>query len=203
MSFDLETLREYVALGGSLIAVASTFYFWLVRANRERAQLTAHIVAPLTGCVLMNEDYETLRRVNPGEGKVCAKYFLSLAVVNNSSLPNALIGAKVWMQFFDGPSDAQLTWKAMDVQPIHPDTPLFPINLSPLSTASLPLYLAAAINGTIDGGFTRRAISAAEALPQPVPVRIELLGVNHQTFQIDLSDIGDGLTRPQPVRRAA
>lgn len=203
MSFDLETLREYVALFGSLIAVASTFYFWLVRANRERAQLAAHIVAPLTGCVLMNEDYETQRRVDPGQGQVCAKYFLSLAIVNNSSLPNALIGVKVWMQVYGGESGLQLTWKAMDVQPIHPETSLFPINLSPLSTAALPLCLAVAIEGTIDGGFTRRAIAAAEALPQPVPIRIELHGVNHQTFQIELTDAGDGLTRPQPVRRAA
>ncbi len=202
MSFDPETLREYVALVGSLIAVASTLYFWLVRANRERAKLTAHAVSPLTGCVLMNEDYETQRRVNPGQGQVCAKYFLSLAVVNNSSMPNALIGAKVFLPLRSKTSPSP-TWTEMDVRHLQADTPLFPINLSPLSTCSLPLAISAAIDGTLDGGFAGRAITAGEALPSPIPIRIELKGVGDQVFQVELLDNAIGMVRAQPAARAA
>lgn len=44
MAIDLETLREYVALGGSALALASTGYFWAIRANRERMNLEVHPV---------------------------------------------------------------------------------------------------------------------------------------------------------------
>lgn len=203
MSFDPETIRETVALVSSFIAVASTFYFWLVRANRERAQLTVQAVAPLTGTVLMNEDYETQQRVRAGDGMVCAKYFLSLAVVNNSSLPNALIGVRVWMPFRDGEHSDRVVWTEMDIRHFQPETALFPINLQPLSTSSLSLAMAAAIPGTHDGGFARRALTATEALSMPVPIRVELRGLNHQTFVVEIEDAGLGMAHPKPVACAA
>jgi hypothetical protein len=176
---------------------------WLVRANRERANLTAHSVAPLTGCVRMNEDYETMRRVNPSDGEVCAKYYLSLAIVNDSTLPNALIGARVWLQFRSDDVKFGEAWKEMDVRHVQSETSLFPINLPPLSTCSLPLAIAAAIQGSMDGGFAGRGIKASEALPAPNPIRIELRGVNDPFFLAEFNDGGTAMVRPQPVSHAA
>ena len=45
MPLDFESAREYASLTGSVIAVLSTFYFWLVRANGELGRLEVHIVA--------------------------------------------------------------------------------------------------------------------------------------------------------------
>ena len=60
---DMGMAREGLSLMASFFAVASTFYFWLVRANRERAKLAACTVTGLRGTMLMAmEDTATYRR---------------------------------------------------------------------------------------------------------------------------------------------
>lgn len=194
-----ETLREYVALIGSALALLSTAYFWFVRANRERMSVTAHPVASMQGCVLFNEDYETYQRVRPGDGEVCVKYLLDIAAVNNSSLPNSILGIRVWLRFDDE------GWKEMDVRHEDPTQRLFPANTDPLSTAHLPLAIATAIPGSLKGGFAERAAGAGDVLPVRPEVRIELKTLANKTFRCQFEDDGKGLQRSETksVRMAA
>ena len=155
---DMGMAREGLSLMASFFAVASTFYFWLVRANRERAKLAACTVTGLRGTMLMAmEDTATYRRVAPGDSEIVLKYWLDLAIVNNSSLPNALLGIKVWVKFTDG------RWHAMDVASADPEADLFPQNVDPLTTAGMKLTLATKCEGSIGGGFRGRCVAGASA----------------------------------------
>ncbi|WP_236696287.1 hypothetical protein [Rhodopirellula islandica] len=168
----------------------STFYFWLVRANRERAKLAACTVTGLRGTMLMAmEDTATYRRVAPGKKQIVLKYWLNLAIVNNSSLPNALLGIKVWMKFTDG------RWHAMDVASVDPEADLFPQNIDPLTTAGMKLALATEWEGDVSGGFRERECAAGDALPELAPVRIELEALQGQVFVSEWLDDGRLLQR--------
>ncbi|KAA1260929.1 hypothetical protein LF1_34710 [Rubripirellula obstinata] len=197
MNFDPETAREYLALTGSAIAVASTLYFWLIRANCEKAQLEVHPVHALSGSVLLNEDYETLRRLNCKEGEVGAKYFLGLALANNSTLPNAIIGIRVWIKFDQAESSNGESWREMDVACSDGQSDLVPINIAPLTTAALNLALSTAITGTLQGGHVDRQMRASEALPPQVPIRIEMRAIGGKTFTQNFIDPGTRLPRTQ------
>ncbi|GAB5516318.1 hypothetical protein [Rhodopirellula baltica] len=197
---DMGMARESLSLMASFFAVASTFYFWLVRANRERAKLVACTVTGLRGTMLMAmEDTATYRRVAPGENEIVLKYWLNLAIVNNSSLPNALLGIKVWVKFTDG------RWHAMDVASADPGADLFPQNIDPLTTAGMKLTLATKCEGSIGGGFRERECAAGDALPELVPVRVELEALQGQTFVSEWLDEGRLLLRTteQPGLAAA
>ena len=194
MNFDPESAREYLALAGSAIAVTSTLYFWLIRANREKAQVEVHPIRGLDGFVMFNEDYVTLRRLKCADGEVGAKYLLGLALANNSTLPNAIIGIRVWMKFAQ-PNASGDCWREMDVAHCDSETALVPINLPPLTTAGLDLALAAAIQGTLEGGNAERQIRASEALPDQVPIRIELRALGGKNFTQTFIDPGTRLLR--------
>lgn len=186
---DVETLREYVALGSSLLALASTAYFWFVRANRERMQLSIYPAGALRGSVLANEDFDTLRRVSPNKGQVCAKYFLDLAIVNNSTLPNAVLGIRVKIQMADG------TVRTMDTHPADPQQVLVPANLNPLSTAHFCLAVSTAIDGLLTGGFAEREYQAADALEFQPEVTVELMALGEKKFSRTFKDNGQRLNR--------
>lgn len=186
---DLEKLREYVALGGSMLALASTGYFWFVRANRERMQLSIYPAGSLRGSVLANEDFDTLRRVSPNTGQVCAKYFLDLAIVNNSTLPNAVLGVRVKIQMADG------SVRTMDTQPADPQEVLVPANLRPLSTAHFRLAVSTAIDGSLTGGFAERESQAADALQYHPEVTVELMALGEKKFSRTFRDDGQKLNR--------
>ncbi|MEO9592992.1 hypothetical protein [Rhodopirellula bahusiensis] len=195
---EMEMARESLSLAASFFAVVSTFYFWLVRANRERARLIACSVTGLRGTLLMAmEDTATYRRVAPAEDQIVLKYWLHLAVVNNSTLPNALLGMKVWLKFADG------RWHAMDVAAADQETDLFPQNVDPMTTAGVKLSLATKIVGSVTGGFHERECAAGDALPESVPVRIELEALQGQVFVTEWLDDGRLLARTQQSARLA
>lgn len=187
---DMGMARESLSLLASFFAVASTFYFWLVRANRERAKLAACVVTGMRGTMMMAmEDAVTFRRVAPGDNQIVLKYWLDLAIVNNSCLPNALLGIKVWVKFTDG------RWHAMDVASADPEADLFPQNIDPLTTAGMKLALATKWEGNVSGGFRERECAAGDALPELVPVRVELQALQGQTFVSEWFDEGRLLQR--------
>jgi len=198
MNWQLENLREYASLGGSMLALASTFYFWLVRANRERSRLAVHPIGDMQGTALMAmDDVETYRRLSPTDDQMCVKYWLHLAIVNNSSLPNALLGARVWLWLASG------EMREMDVRHESPDQDLFPANLSPLTTVSLKLALAATIDKVEDNSFAGRAAAAGDLLPPQIPIRIELEALQGQKFVCEIIDHCNGLQRSSYQQQAA
>ncbi|QDT08615.1 hypothetical protein [Planctomycetes bacterium K23_9] len=190
MGIEFDAAREYASLCGSVIALVSTFYFWLVRANREKARLEIHPIADMEGCLILgHEDPATYQRLRPGDQEHCVRYWLHLAVVNNSSLPNAVLGVRVWLQRESG------QWQKMDIRHQMPDEDLLPINVNPLTTSSMKLSLAMLYSGDIQNDFAGRAAAAGDALPREIPVRVELTGLNQQQFCRTFTDGGNNLKR--------
>lgn len=201
--FDIQSTKEAVSLGASGLALLSTGYFWMVRANRERMKLTLHPVGRLWGNVPMpQEDAEAYRKLRPEEGNTCATYGADLAVVNHSSLPNALLSVRAWLELADG------TWCEAMVR-LHdtsdPELPelRMPLNLSPLTTAGLGMRLSIVIPGNWDGGFHGREVTAGDALA-PVPqLRVELSALQGKSAFDQLTLSAEGLKRTEPVAAAA
>ncbi|MEQ8211215.1 MAG: hypothetical protein RH917_15415 [Lacipirellulaceae bacterium] len=192
MPLDIESTKEAISLGASFMALASTAYFWLVRANRERAQVQVQPVGQTWGNVPMpQEDPEAYQRLTLEEGQIPATYGIDFAVVNNSSLPNALLGVKGWLQLADD------SWREAYVR-IWEDSETpgkLPMNLSALNTAGLQLTLTIPIIGNYDGGFQGRRETAGNALAQEHRVRLELTALQGKTFLQDMLLPADELER--------
>jgi hypothetical protein len=75
---------------GSALTAAWTGYFWLVRVKRERPDLRAYLA-----------DHEMfLAHSTVDQRHVGLK--MGLIVANYSSLPNALLGVRLWVRQKDG-----------------------------------------------------------------------------------------------------
>ncbi len=187
---DVNQARIYASLAASLIALSSTLYFWLVRANRERAQLMVQPIRELTGTVVTSfHDMATIQRLRPADDEYCIKYWMDVAIVNNSALPNALLGAKVWLQ------DKKGEWLEMDVSHQSHDQDLFPLNVPPLNISTLKMSLATNVRMQIDDSNLGRAAAAGDALPRQIPIQIELIGLQNKRFVREFLDSGNGLSR--------
>ncbi len=192
---DIQSTKEAVSLGASGLALFSTGYFWLVRANRERMKLTLHPVGKLWGNVPMpQEDPDAYQTLKPEEGSVCATYGADLAVVNHSSLPNALLGVRAWLELADG------TWcealvRLHDTK--HPEQAelKMPLNLSPLTTAGLGMRLSVAVPGNYDGGFHGREVTAGDSLAATPQLRVELAALQGKFAFDQLTLPAEGLKR--------
>ena len=169
----MESLMSVVSLGGSAVSFVATFYFWLVRANRERPHLRPY--------VLDREFF--LGNSNPDSRQIGVK--VGLVVANYSTLPNALIGAKASLRGTNG------QWVELGSVSIDKQTPL-PLNLPPMTTVLLRIlghltfpYAADMEEGNkIVGNYLRKHIA------EPRTLRIELLSLNDRkdTFELILAD---------------
>jgi hypothetical protein len=148
-----------LSLSGSVFSTAWTAYFWLVRVRRERPALKPYLVG--------REIFYGVQR--PPNRQLGIK--LSLVVANYSLLPNALLGARVWLRRGDG------GWQPVQNPAFDARTPL-PFNLSPAQTALL------GVNGTLwfpiddqleDGGLPAYL---RHHLGESREIKVELLGLN-------------------------
>jgi hypothetical protein len=157
----METLLAVASFGGSVFSTLATFYFWLVRARGERPNLKPYAI-----------DREFfLGASNPQTRQIGFK--LDLVVANYSTLPNALIKAKLQLRG-RGENWVDVGGLAFDKQ-----TPL-PFNLPSLTTVLLRL------NGTLsfpyapalEDGNKTVGNYLRENLAEPRVARIELHSLN-------------------------
>ena len=189
---DFQTAREYFSLVASTTAIASTFWFWLVRNRRERPSLSVHPLGNLQGSAVRSmDDLDTYRQVNPADGHVCLRYCLDLAVVNDSLLPNAVLDISVSLQMVDG------TWQQMHVRPADPEQSLFPINLVPMTTAGVQLVISTSYPGVYEGGYRELAEMAGDLLQHQPQIRVQLNGLRQCNFAARWIDNGEGLKRSE------
>lgn len=196
-------VREAFSLVASSVAIASTFWFWLVRHRREKPRLLSHLLRPIEGILIgANDNLEIFRAASPGTGEVAVSYRLDLAVMNESVLPNAVLAMEIDLLDRDG------NWQSMKLMPVpeSPDSPKpagswLPINLVPMTTAGVSLWLVATLKGTYDGGTYRKyAEAAGDALPTHPQIRVRLHSLRGQYFTATLSDDGTGLRRSEPAQ---
>ncbi len=100
---------------GSALTAAWTAYFWLVRVKRERPDLRSYIA-----------DQEMFLGNTIGETRQVGLK-LGLIVANYSSLPNSLLGVRLWLRQQDG------GWLPVESLTFDVKTPL-PFNVSAMQT---------------------------------------------------------------------
>jgi hypothetical protein len=108
------------SLIGSALTFAWTCYFWLVRVKRERPDLRPYFA-----------DHEMFLGTSTGETRQVGVK-LGLVVANYSSLPNAVLGVRLWLRRRDG------EWLAVENLSYAPDTPM-PFNVPAMQTVVVRL----------------------------------------------------------------
>ena len=121
----LHPMMPMASFVGSSASVAVTGYFWLVKMNRERPQLQFEVV-----------DHASFVDVGPATTTEQWLHFrLALVVVNNSTLPNAVLGIKVNVM----PKQSAVWKEAERVRPVRGS--VFPLNLPALDKRQ-PVYIS-------------------------------------------------------------
>lgn len=171
MDADLNHLLTLVSLAGAVLSGAGTAWFWLVRSRGERPQLA---------CELAGHEFYL------GDGRQESRMLglrLKLIVANDSTLPNAVLGARGWVALADG------GWQELAPLAFDCDTPR-PVNMPPLQTALVT------VNGylTFPAGEETERRTAHETLKayadrhlaDPRWVRVELRGMKDRSFAATL-----------------
>jgi len=183
LTHQAQSLLPAVSFAGSAASVGVTGYFWLVKVNRERPRLLVEGV-----------DHVSYIDLGSCEGDVRTLCFRQgLVVVNESTLPSAVLGASVRVR-----SRAGKEWRTVDgVRPASGST--IPLNLPPLQSGLL----------AIDWEVPFPADDRAEALDAPdrviaaylekhwaTPdrVTVELRGVRGKAFAVDVPLRGSRMT---------
>ena len=210
MNFD--SLGQGFSIAASSLALISTTWFWLVRVRRESPSLAVEPVGLLTGQALLPQQHpEAWRAVGPKEHQVLAAFWMDVAIVNNSVLPNAVleITAEVNLkgQGWTVASPRLVADNPENSNSGNHDTRL-PVNVSPMTTARLPLELAVAMNGDLsDTTNQQRADMAMESLADGASIRLNIKGVRDTAFAFSLAHNRAGkmsaVSDIVPTRRAA
>lgn len=207
-TLNFDTATQGVSLVGSALALLSTLYFWLVRSNRERPNIDIQRLEEMHGsAILPQEHIDAYRAAGPTDQQFAACYWLDVVVINNSTLPNAILNLRADVQLASG------LWKRAEVA--FSDEKQLPINLSPSTTDRLALELRLSLPGDV-GGTTRqdRIDLAHQALGPEMPVRIRLSGIRETTFTFLLlgrrssnkaedRSLSDASNNSQPERQRA
>jgi hypothetical protein len=178
-----QSLLPAVSFVGSAASVGVTGYFWLVKVNRERPRLLVEGVEHVS--------HIDLGTCEQGVRTLCFRQ--GLVVVNESTLPSAVLGASVRVR-----SRAGKQWQTVDgVRPAPGST--LPLNLPPLQSGLL----------TLDWEVPFPADDRAEAMEAPdwviaaylekhwaAPdqVTVEIRGVRGKSFAAEVPLRGSRMT---------
>jgi hypothetical protein len=179
----MESYLSLAGFAGSVFSTLATAYFWLVRVRRERPCLTPHLVD--------REFFLGLGR--NGVRQLGVK--VGVLVANYSVLPNAILGARLWLRVRDG-------WLEVEHLALDKQTPQ-PFNVPPLQTVLLRL------NGTLSFAYQDSLEEGSKSVGnylnhfaiQPVELKLELRRLNDQSDVHVLTS--PGASSSTPVLRAA
>ena len=173
-------LMSLTSLAGSVFSTVCTAYFWLVKVRRERPSLRSHLAD---------------REIYLGNGGADARQIglkLGLIVANYSLLPNALLGARLWVR------QRESGWQEVQHVSFDKQTPL-PFNLPTLQTVMLRLngYLSFPNRPELEDAGTANKILAGYCdhfLTEPREIRVELQGLNERMHREVLKYAGKPVT---------
>ncbi|MFL5330345.1 MAG: hypothetical protein ACJ8C4_15700 [Gemmataceae bacterium] len=173
----MESYLAYFGAVGSVASMLATLYFWVVRVRREQPSLKPYLI-----------DKEFfLGNSRDGVRQVGIK--IGLVVANYSALPNAILGARMWIRLKK--ASQKVAHLKFDLQ-----TPQ-PFNLSPLNTALLRLTgtLSFPYRDDLEAGGATLTNYLTEFLAQPLRLKLEL---QHLNDRVDVAV----LTWPDDKRRS-
>src|SRR5215467_7462186 len=115
----MDSLGTYIGYAGSAVSMLTTLYFWHVRMRNERPNLSPHLVDKE---FFLGMSRDGVRQIGVKAGFV---------VANQSVLPNAILGARLWVR-------TRTDWQEVGNLAFDKQTPQ-PFNLPSLQTVLLRL----------------------------------------------------------------
>jgi hypothetical protein len=169
----MEAFSSYFSFAVSVCSALFTFYFWIVKARQERPSLKCYAVDPQLSGYAFSSSGDPIKLI----------FEPKLILANYSSLPNAVLGATVWMRHRD---DGWLPTRAV----IDAATPL-PLNLAPMQTTRLGLRLTIEVPPVAEGDRCRNthetfALYRNLMLPERLELRVELTSLGGCVFTSSL-----------------
>lgn len=163
---DLQWVVALVSLVGAAFSTATTIYYWFVRVRSERPNLQCDLA-----------DRELFLGAGIAESRQLGLR-ASLVVINGSSLPNAVLGVRVWVMGREG------QWLPVEKLSFEKATPR-PVNLPALQTALV--VVSGQINlphvAELEQGGNKTLLNYAERfLANPREIKVELKGVKEKRF---------------------
>jgi hypothetical protein len=159
---------------GSAFTFLWTAYFWLVRVKRERPNMRPYLA-----------DQEMFLGLSVGETRQVG-IKLGLIVANYSSLPNSLLGVRLWLRQRDG------GWLAIENLTFDAKTPL-PFNVPAMQTVLIRVAgrVAFPTANEIEGTPTTLAdyLERHLAVPREIGVELRGLGDHIATGELKVEEI--------------
>ena len=152
----METLVSFAGFAGSAVSMLTTLYFWFVRMRRERPYLKPQVVDKEFYLGLSRDE---VRQIGLKVGLIVANY---------SVLPNAILGARMWVRLRNG-------WQEVGHLAFDKLTPQ-PFNIPPLQTVLLRLTgtLSFPYDNALEEGSKTTANYLTSFLAQPHEMKLEL-----------------------------
>jgi hypothetical protein len=152
---------SYAGAAGSAVSMLTTLYFWFVRMRNEQPRLKPFVAD--------KEFFLGLSRDNVRQIGIN----VSIIVANYSSLPNAILGARLWIRQKDG-------WLAVDNLTFDKQSPQ-PFNVAPLQTVLLRL------NGTLSFPYRDEFEEGSKTMSN----YLQALLAQPLEMKLQLRDLGD------------
>jgi hypothetical protein len=158
----MESYLTYAGFVGSAISTLATLYFWLVRMRQERPCLKPYLVDKE---FFLGQGRDDLRQIGVKAGIIVANY---------SVLPNAILGARLWVRLREG-------WHEVEQLAFDKQTPQ-PFNLPPLQTVLLRLTgaLSFPYQDALEEGSKTTANYLNAFVMQPLEMKLELRHLNER-----------------------
>jgi hypothetical protein len=174
----MDSYLHFLGLAGSAFSTLATLYFWLIRMRQERPCLRAHLVDRE---IFLGTSRDDERQLGLKVGVIVANY---------STLPNAILGARLWVRLREG-------WQEVGRLAFDKQTPQ-PFNLPPLQTVLLRLTgtLSFPYQASLEEGSKSVANYLQRFVHEPLELKLELRHLNDRTAT-------EVLTVPSEAERAA
>lgn len=200
---DFDTFRTFFSLSASAMALASSIYLWITRFNREQPNLSVEQVSPLRGEFVWPRNFpEVYQAIAPRENEGLVCLWADVAVINNSTMPNAALQIEAWVKLANGKWQPTLVHLCEEVKT--------PVNIKPHSTSRLALQLSTKLPYDSSRSSNRdRVDQAMNQLSETRDLKIRIRGVKQVAFQniltqpTDSAEFGTASAADSHVRKAA
>jgi hypothetical protein len=184
----MESYLSYAGFLGSAVSMMTTLYFWLVRMRQERPCLKPYLTDKE---LFLGLSRDGVRQIGLKVGVIVANY---------SVLPNAILGARLWIRLRD-------SWQEVGNLAFDKQTPQ-PFNIPPLQTVLLRLTgtLSFPYQDALEEGNKALAnyLSTFVALPLEMKIEFRQLSDRLESHVLTVpAEMDKQASKPQALSAAA
>jgi hypothetical protein len=165
----MDSFSSIFSFSVSMCSALFTFYFWIVKARMERPNLKVYSAEPNISGHAFSSCGDPIKLI----------FTPRTILANYSSLPNAVLGVRLWLKNCEG------AWLPMTTT-LDKDSPL-PINVAPMETVRLNLTATVELPAVPEGGRCRNtgetfSLYCDRFLPAAPEMKLELIGLGEKRF---------------------